>query len=103
MYTQINVRKTKKISEVPAIAAFAILFIDAADTIIAQGRYGFLQLSDIQRGIAVGIPSIILFFISFGLIAGGALLAVFKLVAPTMGLDLYLAIALRTLYIALIT
>src|SRR5918912_1614441 len=100
MYTQINVRKTKKISEVPAIAAFAILFIDTADTIIAQGRYGFLQLSDIQRGIAVGIPSIILFFISFGfgfreksrittslLIAGGALLAVFKLVAPTMGLD----------------
>jgi len=55
-----------------------------------------------------------LFFISFAfglektrvttslLITGGALLAVFKLVAPTMGLDLYLAIILRNLYIALI-
>lgn len=36
------------------------------------------------------------------LITGGALLAVFKLVAPTMGLDLYLVIILRNLYIPLI-
>jgi len=56
-----------------------------------------------------------LFFISFAfglkektrvttslLITGGALLAVFKLVAPTLGLDLYLDIILRNLYIALI-
>lgn len=56
-----------------------------------------------------------MFFISFAfglkektrvttslLITGGALLAVFKLVAPTLGLDLYLDIILRNLYIALI-
>jgi hypothetical protein len=114
MYTQVDMRK-RKLSELFAIAAFAILLIDTADTIVAQGRFGFLHLSDQQRGIAVVIPSVILFFISFAfglkektrvttslLITGGALLAVFKLVAPTMGLDLYLAIILRNLYIALI-
>jgi len=114
MYTQVDVRK-KKLSELFAIAAFAILLIDTADTIVAQDRLGFLHLSDQQRGIAVGILSVILFFISFAfglkektrvttslLITGGSLLAVFKLVVPTMGLDLYLAIILRNLYIALI-
>ena len=45
MYTQVDVRK-RKLSELFAIAAFAILLIDTADTIVAQGRFGFLHLSD---------------------------------------------------------
>lgn len=36
------------------------------------------------------------------LISGGALLAISKLVEPTLGLNLFLAIVLRPLYIALI-
>jgi hypothetical protein len=36
------------------------------------------------------------------LIAGGAILAVSKLVEPTMGLNLFLAVALPYLYISLI-
>jgi hypothetical protein len=36
------------------------------------------------------------------LVAGGTLLAVCKIVEPTMGLNLFLAVALRPLYIGLI-
>jgi hypothetical protein len=56
-----------------------------------------------------------LFFVSFGfgfrqktrittslLIAGGALLAITKIIEPTLGLNLYLAIALPYVYISLI-
>jgi hypothetical protein len=63
----------------------------------------------------LGISSIILFFLSFGfgfgqkarvttvlLIAGGAILAISKLIEPTMRLNLYLAVALPYLYMSLI-
>jgi hypothetical protein len=66
-------------------------------------------------GIYLGLPSIFLFFISFGfgfrkktgvttslLIAGGALLAVTKIIEPTFGLNIYLALALPHVYISLI-
>jgi hypothetical protein len=105
----------REISEILAIVAIALLGIDTAETFIAQGGKRFLPLTDQQSGILLGIPSIILFFLSFGfgfrqkarittilLIAGGAILAISKLVEPTMGLNLYLAVALPYLYISLI-
>ena len=115
MYIEINSKKTR-ISEAFAIAAMIVLSIDTANTFVGQGGYGFLSpLNDQQSGILLGIPSIILFFVSFGfgfrektrltsllLVAGGALLAVSKIVEPTMGLNLFLAVALRPLYIGLI-
>jgi hypothetical protein len=83
--------------------------------LISLGTYGFLPLTDQQSGILLGLPSIVLFFASFGfafgqktrittslLIVGGALLAVSKIVEPTMGSNLYLAIVLPYLYISLI-
>ncbi|PWU78993.1 MAG: hypothetical protein DLM72_19710 [Candidatus Nitrosopolaris wilkensis] len=115
MYIENNSKKTR-ISQVLAIAGIIFLSIDTANTFIGQGEYGFsLPLNDQQSGILLGIPSIILFFVAFGfgfrdksrltsllLIAGGTLLAVSKIVEPTMGLNLFLAVALRPLYIGLI-
>jgi hypothetical protein len=85
------------------------------ETFVVQGGAIFLPLTDQQSGILLGISSIILFFLSFALvfrqkarittvllIAGGAILAVSKLLEPTMGLNLYLAVALLFLYISLI-
>jgi hypothetical protein len=73
----------------------------------------YIKLID-KRNIP-GLPSIFLFFLSFGfgfrqktrittslLIAGGALLIVSKIIEPTFGLNLYLAIALPYVYISLI-
>jgi hypothetical protein len=115
MYIGINSKKTR-ISEAFAIAGLILLSIDTANTFIGQGEYGFSSpLNDQQSGILLGIPSIILFFVAFGigfrdksrltsllLVAGGTLLAVSKIVEPTMGLNLFLAVALRPLYISLI-
>ena len=115
MYIEINSKKTR-ISEAFAIAAMILLSIDTANTFIGQGEYGFSSpLNDQQSGILLGITSIILFFVAFGigirdksrltsllLVAGGTLLAVSKIVEPTMGLNLFLAVALRPLYIGLI-
>jgi hypothetical protein len=108
-------RHGKRISEILAIVAIALLSIDTAGTFIAKGGDRFLPLTDQQSGILLGISSIILFFLSFGfgfrqkarittilLIAGGAILAVSKLLEPTMGLNLFLAVALPYLYISLI-
>lgn len=113
-YLQNDLRK-RRISEILAIVAIVLLSIDTAETFIAQGGKRFLPLTDQQSGILLGISSIILFFLSFGfgfrqkarvttvlLIAGGAILAVSKLIEPTMGLNLYLAVALPYLYISLI-
>src|SRR2546427_8934248 len=104
MYIKINSKKTS-ICEALAIAGLILLSIDTADTFIGQGEYGFSSpLNDQQSGILLGIPSIILFFVAFGigirdesrlasllLVAGGTLLAVSKIVEPTMGLNLFLA------------
>jgi hypothetical protein len=114
---QINkVKKCKTVSEILAIAAITLLVIEAANTLISPNTYGFLPLTDQQSGIYLGLPSIGLFFASFGfafrqktqlvaslLIAGGVLLAVSKLVEPVMGSNLYLAMVLPYLYISLIT
>jgi hypothetical protein len=112
---QINLKKRKSISEVLAVAAITLLTIDTINTFTSQGRNGFLYLTDRQSGIYLGLPSIFLFFVSFGfgfrqktrittslLIAGGALLAVTKIIEPTLGLNLYLAIALPYVYTSLI-
>ena len=113
-YLQNDLRK-KKISEILAIVAIVLLSIDTVETFVAQGGDRFLPLSDQQSGILLGLSSIILFFLSFGfgfrqkarittvlLIAGGAILAVSKLLEPTMGLNLFLAVALPYLYLSLI-
>ena len=115
MIAQINIKKRKTVSEILAIAAITLLAIDTANTLISSGIYGFLPLTDQQSGIYLGLPSIALFFASFGfgfrqktqlttslLIAGGALLTLSKIVEPTIGSNLYLAIALPYLYISLI-
>jgi hypothetical protein len=117
MIEQINkVGKRKTVSEMLAIAAITLLVIDTANTLISPNTNGFLPLTDQQSGIYLGLPSIALFFASFGfafrrktqlvaslLIAGGILLAVSKIVEPVMGSNLYLAMALPYLYISLIT
>jgi len=113
-YLQNDLRK-KKISEILAVVAIVLLSIDTVETFVAQGGDRFLPLSDQQSGILLGLSSIILFFLSFGfgfrqkarittvlLIAGGAILAVSKLLEPTMGLNLFLAVALPYLYLSLI-
>jgi hypothetical protein len=115
MYQLQNDPRKKRISETLAIVAIVLLSIDTAGTFIARGGERFLPLTDQQSGVLLGISSIILFFLSFGvgfrqkartttvlLIAGGTILAVSKLVEPTMGLNLFLAIALPYLYISLI-
>jgi hypothetical protein len=112
---QTNRRKRKCISEVFAVAAITLLTIDTVTTFTSQGGNGFLSLTDRQSGIYLGLPSVFLFFVSFGsgfgqktrittssLIAGGALLAVSKIIEPTFGLNLYLALAVTQVYISLI-
>ncbi len=113
-YLQNDTRK-RKTSEILAIIAIILLVIDTAGTFLAQGGERFLPLSDQQSGILLGISSIILFFLSFGigyrqktrittvlLIAGGLILAISKLIEPTMRLNLFLAVALPYLYVSLI-
>lgn len=113
-YLQNGLRK-KRFSEILAIVAIVLLSIDTVETFVAQGGDRFLPLTDQQSGILLGLSSIILFFLSFGfgfrqkarittvlLIAGGAILAVSKLLEPTMGLNLFLAVALPYLYLSLI-
>jgi hypothetical protein len=115
MTAQTNLRKRKNISEILAVAAMTLLTVDTVNTFTSQGGNGFLSLTDRQSGIYLGLPSVFLFFASFGvgfrqksrittslLIAGGALLAVTKIIEPPLGLNLYLARALPYVYISLI-
>ena len=115
MYYLQNDTRKRKTSEIIAIIAITLLVIDTAGTFLAQGGRRFLPLTDQQSGILLGISSIILFFLSFGigyrqktrittvlLIAGGLILAVSKLIEPRMGLNLFLAVALPYLYVSLI-
>ena len=115
MYYLQNDTTKRRTSEILAIVAIILLVIDTAGTFLAQGGVRFLPLTDQQSGILLGISSIILFFLSFGigfrqktrittvlLIAGGLILAVSKLMEPTMGLNLFLAVALPYLYVSLI-
>ena len=113
--TQIHTIKRKTISEILAIVALTLLTIDTANTLISDGTYGLLPLTDQQNGVYLGLPSVIMFFLSFGfafriksrlttalLIAGGTLLAVSKIVEPILGSNLYLFLALPYLYYSLI-
>lgn len=50
MTAPINANIKKKLSEIFSIAAIILLAIDIADTFVAQGGYGFLRLTDQQRG-----------------------------------------------------
>jgi hypothetical protein len=115
MYYLQNDTTKRRTSEILAIVAIILLVIDTAGTFLAQGGVRFLPLTDQQSGILLGISSIILFFLSFGigfrqktrittvlLIAGGLILAVSKLIEPTMGLNLFLVVALPYLYVSLI-
>ena len=112
--TQIHTDKRKIVSEILAIIALTLLTIDTTNT-LSSGTYGFLPLTDQQSGIYLGLPSVIIFFLSFGfafiiktrlitvlLIAGGSLLAVSKIVEPIMGSNLYLVLVLPYLYYSLI-
>jgi hypothetical protein len=115
MYSLQNDTRKRRTSEILATIAIILLVMDTAGTFLAQGGERFLPLTDQQSGILLGISSIILFFLSFGigyrqktrittvlLIAGGLILAVSKLMEPTMGLNLFLAVALPYLYVSLI-
>jgi hypothetical protein len=108
-------KRRKSVSCTLAVAAIILLTVDTIITFTSRGGYGFLGLTDRQSGIYLGLSSIFLFFVSFGfgfrqktrittslLIAGGALLAITKIIEPTLGLNLYLAIALPYVYISLI-
>ena len=108
-------KRRTNISEALAITAIKLLTVDTINIFTSDGRNGFLNLTDRQSGIFLGLPSVFLFFLSFGfgfrqktrittslLIAGGALLAVTKIIEPTLGLNLYLAIAVTPVYISLI-
>ncbi len=113
--TQTRNTNRKRISEVLAVLALTLLVIDTLHTLISNSTYALLPLTDQQSGIYLGLPSVIMFFLSFGfayrhqtmlttslLIAGGSLLAVSKIVEPILGSNLYLALALPYLYYALI-
>jgi hypothetical protein len=117
MTTLVNpkLKRRKSVSCTLAVAAIILLTVDTINTFTSRGGYGFLGLTDRQSGIYLGLSSIFLFFVSFGfgfrqktrittslLIAGGALLAITKIIEPTLGLNLYLAIALPYVYISLI-
>jgi hypothetical protein len=115
MYYLQNDTTKRRTSEILAIVAIILLVIDTAGTFLAQGGVRFLPLTDQQSGILLGISSIIMFFLSFGigfrqktrittvlLIAGGLILAVSKLIEPRMGLNLFLVVALPYLYVSLI-
>jgi hypothetical protein len=115
MYYLQNDTTKRRTSEILAIVAIILLVIDTAGTFLAQGGVRFLPLTDQQSGILLGISSIILFFLSFGIgfsqktrittvlvIAGGLILAVSKLIEPRMGLNLFLVVALPYLYVSLI-
>jgi hypothetical protein len=112
---QIQRNKRKTISELLGIVALTLLTIDTTNILISTGTYSFLPLTDQQSGIYLGLPSVVMFFLSFGfafrirtrlttslLFAGGSLLAVSKIVEPAFGSNLYLVLALPYLYYSLI-
>ena len=98
---QFNLNKRKSKSEIFAVVAISLLTIDTFNTFTSQDGIGFLYLTDRQSGIYLGLPSVFLFFVSFGfgfrqktrittslLISGGALLTVTKIIEPTFGSNL---------------
>ena len=87
-----------------AIIALTLLTIDTIHTFISSGTYGFLPLTDLQSRIYLGLPSVIMFFLSFEfafrektrlttslLIAGGSLLVVSKIITS----DIYVFVRMK--------
>jgi hypothetical protein len=112
MPQQINTR-AKRISEILAIAGMGVLLIRIFDILVGHGGQGFVPLNPQASGIYFGISITTLFLLSFGfgfrvktrvttslLISGGVLLGGFMLLAPRIGLLLYLAYALQPVYYA---
>jgi hypothetical protein len=108
-------KQRRRISDALAIFGVILLTTDTINTFTSQDGFGFLNLTDRQSGISLGIPSIVLFLVSFGvayglktkittllLIYGGTLLAISKIMEPTFGLNLYLAVAIPYVYTSLI-
>jgi hypothetical protein len=108
-------KQRRRISDELAIFGVILLTTDTINTFTSQDGFGFLNLTDRQSGISLGIPSIVLFLVSFGvayglktkittllLIYGGTLLAISKIMEPTFGLNLYLAVAIPYVYTSLI-
>ena len=109
-------RRAKKISEILAIAGIGALIIRILDIIKeGQGSQGFIPLNPQASGIVFGITIAILFLLSFGfgfraktkittslLASGGILLSGFMMLAPKIGLLLYLALVLQPVYFAFI-
>ena len=99
--TQIHTINRKRSSEVLAIIALTLLTIDTINILISSGTYGFLPLADLH-GIYLGLPSVIMFFLSFefafrqktrlttSLLIAGSLLVVSKIRKPMVGSNLYL-------------
>jgi hypothetical protein len=97
LYLQTKIRR-KRISEVLAIVAMALLLTYIADVAIAHGnKLGFLPMSAAQRGMIFGASTIILFLLAFGigfgektkittilLITGGAIIGTSILGASAM-------------------
>jgi hypothetical protein len=107
--------KRRLVSQVLAVIGIVLLSLDTINTFTSQDGFGLLNLDDRQSGIFLGIPSIILLLASFGigyslkirlttllLIVGGILLCISKIIEPTLGLNLYLAVAIPHIYLSLI-
>ena len=110
-----QLKKRRIVSEVLAVIGIILLTTDTINTFTSQEGLGFLNLTDRQSGISLGIPSIIFLVTSFGigyrsktklvtlsLIYGGILLAISKIIEPSFGLNLFLALALPYVYTLLI-
>lgn len=89
MQTQATGNNRRKISEGLAATAMVLLLTYIADAAVGQGKAGFLPMTEAQRGMILGMTSIVLFFAAFGvmwkqeqrskvaallLIAGGAIM-----------------------------
>jgi len=87
----------KKVSEIIAIAGMVLLLTYISDAAVGQGESGFLPMSEKERGMILGLSTIILFFAAFGigfneksaittifLIVGGALIGTSVLSASLM-------------------
>ena len=59
-------KRGTNISEALAITAITLLTLDTINIFTSEGGNGFLNLTDRQSGIFLGLPSVFLFFLSSG-------------------------------------
>ena len=62
-----QLKKRRIVSEVLAVIGIILLTTDTINTFTSQEGLGFLNLTDRQSGISLGIPSIIFLVTSFGI------------------------------------